>query len=359
MLLQSQQAGRQRTMTARPPRSSPATAPTPRPGTSCSPRLVGRTLTPASSSSRLGRLQPTEFQSAAAPAADLVFVNQGVTFSVYSDRRGVEKIFPFDLGSAGRRPRNGSRGGGRAPPAASTPLNLFLHDVYHDLPHSARGRRAGGIGLSSRSATGRRWSASTPPGGQYVHVVGTDTGGDRRGSSLVLEDNGRCAVRRQLRAGKPRRDEESVPRAVPKPATSAASRRTTRSGCATPLPVASPGAAGPALRRRCCRQLDNFSLFRSHSFLYARPLGCAGAATCSSTTTRFNSPHDPAGRKKVDVIYPPTTTTFGPGLRFGPTASSGVPGACSPPTGPATSRWPTRFRHRRGRQGHLPPSWRT
>jgi len=30
-------------------------------------------------------------------SADLAFINQGITFSVYSDRRGVEKIFPFDL----------------------------------------------------------------------------------------------------------------------------------------------------------------------------------------------------------------------------------------------------------------------
>src|SRR5215468_9964855 len=30
-------------------------------------------------------------------SADLVFINQGITFSVYADRRGAEKIFPFDL----------------------------------------------------------------------------------------------------------------------------------------------------------------------------------------------------------------------------------------------------------------------
>src|SRR3984893_4442993 len=45
---------------------------------------------------RLGRLLTSEFQQRRA-SADLVFVNEGVTFSVYSDRRGVEKIFPFDL----------------------------------------------------------------------------------------------------------------------------------------------------------------------------------------------------------------------------------------------------------------------
>ncbi len=45
---------------------------------------------------RLGKLRHSEFQSMRGNA-DLAFVNQGITFSVYSDRRGVEKIFPFDL----------------------------------------------------------------------------------------------------------------------------------------------------------------------------------------------------------------------------------------------------------------------
>src|SRR3954471_6131959 len=79
---------------------------------------------------RLGQLAAGEFQQRRT-SADLVFVNQGITFSVYSDRRGVEKIFPFDL-----IPR---------PVAAAEwamletglvqrirALNLFLHDVYHD-----------------------------------------------------------------------------------------------------------------------------------------------------------------------------------------------------------------------------------
>src|SRR3954464_5995986 len=79
---------------------------------------------------RLGQLQGSEFQQRRAES-DLAFVNQGITFSVYSDRRGTEKIFPFDL-----IPR---------PVAAAEwamletglvqrirALNLFLHDVYHD-----------------------------------------------------------------------------------------------------------------------------------------------------------------------------------------------------------------------------------
>src|SRR5260370_10825710 len=44
----------------------------------------------------LDQLGVGEFQKRRV-SADLVFVNQSVTFSVYADRRGVEKSFPFDL----------------------------------------------------------------------------------------------------------------------------------------------------------------------------------------------------------------------------------------------------------------------
>src|SRR5262249_4831876 len=59
------------------------------------------------------------------------FLSQGVTFTVYNDDQGTERIFPFDLIP-------------RIIPAQEwdlvergltqriTALNLFLHDVYHD-----------------------------------------------------------------------------------------------------------------------------------------------------------------------------------------------------------------------------------
>lgn len=138
---------------------------------------------------RLGRLVAPEFQQRRT-SADMVFVNEGITFSVYSDRRGVEKIFPFDL-----IPR---------PVAASEwavmeaglvqrirALNMFLHDIYH-------GRRIIREGLIPEEMvmTSRGYRPEMvdfePPGGQYLHVVGTDLVRDPSGEFLVLEDNGRC-----------------------------------------------------------------------------------------------------------------------------------------------------------------------
>src|SRR5437764_13685332 len=63
--------------------------------------------------------------------ADVTFRNQGITFTVYKDAAGVERIFPFDLVP-------------RIVPASEwalierglvqriTALNLFCHDVYHE-----------------------------------------------------------------------------------------------------------------------------------------------------------------------------------------------------------------------------------
>ena len=81
----------------------------------------------------LGQMDLGEFQERR-QNADLVFINQGITFSVYADRRGVEKIFPFDL-----MPRLVSasewqplEAGLAASAASRRSPNLFLYDVYHD-----------------------------------------------------------------------------------------------------------------------------------------------------------------------------------------------------------------------------------
>ena len=44
----------------------------------------------------LGRLAPSEYEDRR-QLADLSFLLQGITFTVYSDGRGTERLFPFDL----------------------------------------------------------------------------------------------------------------------------------------------------------------------------------------------------------------------------------------------------------------------
>jgi uncharacterized circularly permuted ATP-grasp superfamily protein len=137
---------------------------------------------------RLGRLYTSEFQTKRVNA-DLAFVNQGITFSVYADRRGVEKIFPFDLIP-------------RTIPAAEwqaletglvqrvRALNLFLHDVYHEQRILREGVIPADLVLGSKGFR-KEMIGFTPPGGVYVHICGTDLIRNTDGAFLVLEDNGR------------------------------------------------------------------------------------------------------------------------------------------------------------------------
>lgn len=137
---------------------------------------------------RLGRLNANEFLERRS-SADLVFINNGVTFSVYSDRRGTEKIFPFDLiprpvhGDEWDRLEAGLVQRIRA-------LNLFLDDVYHDQRILKEDVIPANLVLESKGYR-REMIGFSPPGKQYLHVVGTDLIRDRDGNFLVLEDNGR------------------------------------------------------------------------------------------------------------------------------------------------------------------------
>jgi uncharacterized circularly permuted ATP-grasp superfamily protein len=137
---------------------------------------------------RLGKLRHSEFQ-AMRGGADLAFVNQGITFSVYSDRRGVEKIFPFDLiprtipASEWTTIETGLVQRVRA-------LNLFLHDVYHEQRIFREGVVPAELVLGSKGFR-KEMIGFTPPGGVYIHICGTDLIRDADGQLLVLEDNGR------------------------------------------------------------------------------------------------------------------------------------------------------------------------
>ncbi|MDR3636938.1 MAG: circularly permuted type 2 ATP-grasp protein [Isosphaeraceae bacterium] len=137
---------------------------------------------------RLGQLSPAEFQRLRGDA-DLVFVNQGITFSVYADRRGVEKIFPFDLIPRPVAAHEWKRLEAGLVQRIRT-LNLFIHDVYHE----GRVFREGVVPeeLVVRSKAYRpEMVGFEPPGKQYLHVVGTDLIRDEHGEFRVLEDNGR------------------------------------------------------------------------------------------------------------------------------------------------------------------------
>jgi len=137
---------------------------------------------------RLSQLVTTTFQGKRA-TADLVFINQGITFSVYADRRGVEKIFPFDL-----IPRPVAAGEWSLLETGLVQriraINLFLHDVYHERRILREGVVPEELVLQSKGYR-PEMIGFNPPGGQYIHIVGTDLVRDAAGQFLVLEDNAR------------------------------------------------------------------------------------------------------------------------------------------------------------------------
>jgi uncharacterized circularly permuted ATP-grasp superfamily protein len=64
-------------------------------------------------------------------AADMEFLRKGITFTVYGDKQGTERIFPFDLVPR-IIPKNEWDRIEAGLVQRITALNLFLHDVYHD-----------------------------------------------------------------------------------------------------------------------------------------------------------------------------------------------------------------------------------
>ncbi|MFM7100662.1 MAG: circularly permuted type 2 ATP-grasp protein [Verrucomicrobiota bacterium] len=135
-----------------------------------------------------GDLSPEDFDERRREV-DLAFLRQGITFNVYGDAQGTEKIFPFDL-----VPRIISAREWEHLEAGLiqriTALNLFLHDIYHEQRIVKDGVIPPYIILSARHFR-REFVNFSVPKDIYIHICGTDLirGGD--GQWMVLEDNGR------------------------------------------------------------------------------------------------------------------------------------------------------------------------
>ena len=121
--------------------------------------------------------------------ADVLLRNQGVTFTVYSDRAGIEKVFPFDPIPRIVTAEDWSlveRGLTQRIEA----LNLFVDDIYHKQRIVSDGIIDPEL-VFRTPALRREMIGMSPSKGVYIHVAGTDLIRDRDGSLLVLEDNAR------------------------------------------------------------------------------------------------------------------------------------------------------------------------
>jgi uncharacterized circularly permuted ATP-grasp superfamily protein len=137
---------------------------------------------------RLSELSRAEFDERIR-LADIAFLYQGITFTVYGGQEGIERIFPFDLAPR-IIPQAEWQLLDRGLQQRMTALNMFLHDIYHEQRILREGVVPAELALGSQGFCDQMVGVD-PPGGVYIHVCGTDLVRAEDGRYMVLEDNGR------------------------------------------------------------------------------------------------------------------------------------------------------------------------
>ncbi|MEZ4255419.1 MAG: circularly permuted type 2 ATP-grasp protein [Polyangiales bacterium] len=254
-------------------------------------------------------------------AAERALLTMGITFNVYGDAAGTEKIFPFDLipriveHAEWERIERGLAQRIRA-------LNLFIADCYGDqrilkekivpreLVESSKGFLKPCVGLR-------------PPRDVWCHITGTDLVRDGEGQFLVLEDNLRCPSgvsyvlenRQIMKQTFPKVFEASRVRPVD----------TYPSRLLETLERVAPPTKGAPVAALLTPGVHNSAYFE-HSFLAqkmgielveGRDLVVEGGHVHMRTTR---------GLERVDVIYRRIDDTFLDPLAFRPDSMLGVPG---------------------------------
>ncbi|MEN9992165.1 MAG: hypothetical protein RLZZ224_1867, partial [Verrucomicrobiota bacterium] len=134
-------------------------------------------------------LSQKEFEERKA-ASDLYFLRQGITFNVYHDDKGTERIFPFDP-----VPRVLTAAEWEHLEAGLTQriiaLNLFLHDIYHE-QHILNDGTIPRMYVDEAKNYRAAFRGVDVPKDIYIHICGSDLVRGADGQFYVLEDNGRC-----------------------------------------------------------------------------------------------------------------------------------------------------------------------
>jgi uncharacterized circularly permuted ATP-grasp superfamily protein len=123
-------------------------------------------------------------------AAERAFLKMGVTFNVYGNGAGTEKIFPFDMIPRIVEAKEWEwieRGLKQRIYA----LNMFINDIYHDQKIIKDGIIEEHVIKSAKSFR-EQCMGLNPPRGIWCHVTGTDLVRNDDGKIYVLEDNLRC-----------------------------------------------------------------------------------------------------------------------------------------------------------------------
>ena len=119
--------------------------------------------------------------------AEATFLRGGITFSVYGDEQGADRVFPFDL-----IPRTIGAAEwatlARGLEQRVRALDAFLNDIYHR-QRIVRARVIPRWLVEGASGWVRQARGVMPPGGRYIHIAGIDLVRQPDGEFAVLEDN--------------------------------------------------------------------------------------------------------------------------------------------------------------------------
>jgi len=120
-------------------------------------------------------------------AAERMLLQMGITFNVYGDSAGTERIFPFDL-IPRIVPADDWDCIERGLKQRVHALNAFIDDIYHDQKILKDGVIPADVILSAASYR-KQCQGLNPPYRVWCHVTGTDLVRNRDGKYYVLEDN--------------------------------------------------------------------------------------------------------------------------------------------------------------------------
>jgi uncharacterized circularly permuted ATP-grasp superfamily protein len=129
--------------------------------------------------------------------AERAFHRVGITFAVYGEDAGTERLIPFDIvpriihAAEWRLLEQGLKQRVKA-------LNLFLNDIYHEQSILKAGVIPADRVLGNTQYR-REMQGMQVPGGIYAHVAGVDVVRVAEGDYFVLEDNlrvpsGQCCM---------------------------------------------------------------------------------------------------------------------------------------------------------------------
>ncbi len=123
-------------------------------------------------------------------AAENALYQQGITFSVYGDKKGTEKIMPFDIlprivtAKEWKILEKGLKQRIKA-------LNLFIDDIYNE-KKILKDKIVPEELIFSSECYQKQCEGLSPPKKIWIHITGTDLVRDGNGEFYVLEDNLRC-----------------------------------------------------------------------------------------------------------------------------------------------------------------------